>query len=63
MRTTVTIDDDLYRLAREYAPESTPKELFNEALREYIRRRSFDAIANMHGSIPEGGELPPRGRL
>lgn len=61
MRTTVTIDDDLYEQALELAdPEMDNTELFHEAIRTFIRVQAAQRLAALGGAAPEMPEVPRR---
>ena len=54
MRTTVTIEDDLYEKAQALAgPSITKAELVREALRTYIRVQAAKRLASLGGTAPE----------
>ena len=62
MRTTVTIDDDLYEEALEVAdPNMEKSDLFREANKTFIWVQASRRLAALGGTIPEM-ELPPRRR-
>jgi Arc/MetJ family transcription regulator len=61
MRTTVTIDDELYRQALEVADPSMRKEdLFREAVRLFVRVQVGKQLAAMGGKRPDMREIPRR---
>lgn len=61
MRTTVTIDDDLYQRALEVADPGTDKsELFREAIRLYIRVQAGKRLAALGGKAPGMRHIPRR---
>ncbi len=61
MRTTVTIDDDLYQKAMEMADPGTDKaELFREAMRTFVRVRSAKRLAALGGAAPGMADVPRR---
>lgn len=61
MRTTVTIDDDLYNKALEYSPKGIQKpELFKLAIETYIRVESARRLAALGDSLPDAKEVPRR---
>lgn len=61
MRTTVTIDDDLYAQALELAePDMDKADLFRVAVREFVRIQAAKRLAAMGGKIPEATEVPRR---
>lgn len=61
MRTTVTIDDDLYRKALEMADPSMDKaDLFREAIKTFIRLQAARRLAALGGTAPEMEDIPRR---
>lgn len=61
MRTTVTIDDELYEKALELADPGMDKaDLFREAVKTFIRVRAGRRLAALGGSIPDMEEAPRR---
>ena len=61
MRTTVTIDDDLYAEALELADSDMDKsEIFREALRTFVRVQAAKRLALLGGSAPEMASVPRR---
>ena len=61
MRTTVTIDDDLYAEALELADSDMDKsEIFREALRTFVRVQAARRLALLGGSAPEMASVPRR---
>lgn len=62
MRTTVTIDDALYKQALEVADPSMDKaDLFREAIQTFIRVRAAQRLAALGGAAP-GMPAVPRNR-
>ncbi|KKO45356.1 antitoxin of toxin-antitoxin stability system [Arsukibacterium ikkense] len=54
MRTTVTIDDELYQQALALAdPDMDKAELFREAIRTYIRVQAGRRLASLGGTAPD----------
>ena len=54
VRTTVTIDDDLYRQALEYADPGTDKgDLFREAMKVFVRVQAGKRLAALGGKAPQ----------
>jgi Arc/MetJ family transcription regulator len=54
MRTTVTIDDELYRKALALAAPGMDKaDLFREAVKVYVRVESARRLAALGGAAPE----------
>jgi len=61
MRTTVTIDDELYNKALEVADPSMDKaDLFREAIKTFVRVRAAKRLASLGASMPEMPEVPRR---
>ena len=61
MRTTVTIDDDLYEKALELAePGMNKADLFREAMSTYVRVEAAQRLAALGGSTPEMQDVPRR---
>jgi Arc/MetJ family transcription regulator len=61
MRTTVTIDDDLYNRALEVADPSMDKaDLFREAVKTFVRVQAAKRLAALGGAMPEMPEIPRR---
>lgn len=60
MRTTLTIDDDLYAQALQLAPPGLEKaELIRECVKAYIQRQTAQRLADLGGTMPDI-EAPPR---
>lgn len=61
MRTTVTIDDDLYNQALEIAdPDMDKSELFREAIRTFVRVQAAKRLASLGGSAPDMAPISRR---
>ena len=61
MRTTVTIEDELYEKALELAGPGTSKaDLFREAMRTYVRVQAAKRLAALGGRAPEMDDIPRR---
>ena len=61
MRTTVTIDDELYRRALEVAdPEMEKSDLFREAIKVFVRVQSGKRLAALGGKAPRVNSTPRR---
>ena len=61
MRTTVTIDDELYNRALEVAdPSMDPADLFPEAVRTFVRVQAAKRLAALGGSTPDIADVPRR---
>ncbi len=61
MRTTVTIDDELYNKALEVADPSMDKaDLFREAVKTFVRVRAAQRLAALGGMMPTMSEVSRR---
>jgi hypothetical protein len=61
MRTTVTLEDDLYRKALAMAdPGMDKSDLFREAVKTFIRVQSGKRLAALGGKAPEMKAVPRR---
>jgi hypothetical protein len=61
MRTTVTIDDDLYQRALEFAEPGTDKaDLFREAMVVFVRVQAGKRLAALGGKAPRMNPIPRR---
>lgn len=61
MRTTVTIDDELYRKALALAEPGMDKaDLFREAVKVYVRVQSARRLAALGGAAPDMKPVPRR---
>lgn len=61
MRTTITIDDELYRKALEVADPGTDKaDVVREAMRVFVRVQSAKRLAALGGSAPGMKDVPRR---
>jgi Arc/MetJ family transcription regulator len=61
MRTTVTIDDALYRRALEVADPGMDKaDLFREAIETFVRIQAARRLAALGGAMPDMPEIPRR---
>lgn len=59
MRTTVTIDDELYQTALEVADAAMDKaDLFREAIQTFVRVQSGKRLAALGGMLPELQDVP-----
>lgn len=62
MRTTVSIDDELYRRALEVAdPHMDKADLFREAVKVFVRIQSAKRLAALGGQAPKMQRVPRRG--
>lgn len=61
MRTTVTIEDDLYEKALEVAdPAMDRADLFREAMKTFVRVQAAKRLAALGGTMPEMPDVPRR---
>ena len=61
MRTTVTIDDDLYQKALEAAdPGTASSDLFREAIKVFVRVQAGKRLAALGGSAPQMAHIRRR---
>ncbi len=61
MRTTVTIDDELYKQALEMAdPEMDKSDLFREAIKTFVRVQAAKRLADLGGTAPDMQDVPRR---
>jgi len=60
MRTTISIDDDLYRIASKYAPGMNKAELIKEAIKTFIHIEASRRLAALGGTMPDIEETPRR---
>ena len=61
MRTTVTIDDELYQRAVELAdPDVSRADLFRQAMETFVRVQAAKRLAALGGSAPGTPEVPRR---
>ena len=61
MRTTVTVEDELYERALELAdPDMDKTELFREAIKTFIRVQAAKRLALLGGAAPKMAEVPRR---
>ena len=59
MRTTVTIDDELYAKALEMAdPEMDKGDLFREAIKMFVRVQAAKRLAALGGAMPDMPDVP-----
>lgn len=62
MRTTVTIDDALYKQALEMAdPGMDKSDIFREAVKTFVRVQAARRLASLGGASPDM-EITPRRR-
>ncbi len=61
MRTTITLDDELYAQALALAePDMDKSELFREAIRTFIRVQASKRLAALGGTMPDFSLAPRR---
>ena len=61
MRTTVTIDDELFTKALEVAdPRMDKSEIFREAIKTFVRVQAAQRLAALGGAMPDMAEVPRR---
>jgi predicted transcriptional regulator len=61
MRTTVTIDDDLYKKALELAdPAMDRTDIFREAMKTFVRVQAAKRLAALGATMPEMQDVPRR---
>lgn len=61
MRTTVTIDDELYKRALELAdPGMEESDLFREAVKTFVRVQAGRRLAALGGAAPQMKDVPRR---
>ncbi|OIN02759.1 antitoxin of toxin-antitoxin stability system [Polynucleobacter sp. MWH-Tro8-2-5-gr] len=61
MRTTVTIDDDLYQTGLDLADPGMDKaDLFREAMTVFVRVQSAKRLAALGGKAPQMKAIPRR---
>ncbi|MET3515650.1 Arc/MetJ family transcription regulator [Pseudacidovorax sp. 1753] len=59
MRTTVTIDDELYEQALEMAdPGMEKSDLFREAVKTFVRVQAAKRLAALGGAQPDMHDVP-----
>lgn len=62
MRTTVTIDDELYARALDLADPGMDKvDLFREAVKTFVRVQAAKRLAALGGASPDMANIPRRG--
>ncbi len=61
MRTTVTIDDDLYNEALQVADPAMDKaDLFREAIKTFVRVQAAKRLAALGATTPKMPDVPRR---
>ena len=62
MRTTVTIDDELYAKALDMAdPDMDKADLFREAIKTFVRVQAAKRLAALGGTSPHMADISRRG--
>lgn len=62
MRTTVTIDDELYAKALDMAdPDMDKADLFREAIKTFVRVQAAKRLAALGGTRPSMPDISRRG--
>lgn len=62
MRTTVTIDDELYAKALDMAdPDMDRADLFREAIKTFVRVQAAKRLAALGGTAPSMPDISRRG--
>lgn len=62
MRTTVTIDDELYAKALDMAdPDMDKADLFREAIKTFVRVQAAKRLAALGGTAPGMPDISRRG--
>jgi Arc/MetJ family transcription regulator len=60
MRITVTLDDNLVRMAQEFTGVAEKTALLREALKALIERESARRLASLGGTMPRLKKIPRR---
>ncbi|MDZ7857734.1 type II toxin-antitoxin system VapB family antitoxin [Sphaerotilus sp.] len=61
MRTTVTLDDELYEQALAMADPTMDKaDLFREAVKTFVRVQAAKRLAALGGAVPDMQDVPRR---
>lgn len=60
MRTTITVDDELFETAKEYTGIEEKSALMREALKSLIAREAGRRLARMGGTMPDLEDIPRR---
>jgi predicted nucleic acid-binding protein/Arc/MetJ family transcription regulator len=61
LRTTITIDDQLYQRALDLAdPETDKADLFREAMRVFVRVQAAKRLSALGGQAPKMKKIPRR---
>jgi Arc/MetJ family transcription regulator len=62
MKATISIDDELFARAQEYAGVEEKSAVISEALKAFVERESARRLARMGGTEPNA-KAPPRRRF
>lgn len=57
MRTTLNLDEEALASAMKLTPGKTKTDVVNDALREYVRRRSLRTLLKVKGRVRWEGNL------
>ncbi len=61
MRTTVTIDDELFNKAMQLCKPGTEKsEIIREAMKTFVRIQSAKRLVSLGGKAPDMADIPRR---
>jgi Arc/MetJ family transcription regulator len=60
MRTTIALDDELMRTAREFTGITENTALIREALKSLVEREASRRLAALGGTMPEMDYIPRR---
>jgi Arc/MetJ family transcription regulator len=60
MRATISIDDELFAQAQEYAGDKEKSAVINEALKAFVQREAARRLARMGGTEPQLRPIPRR---
>ncbi len=61
MRTTVSIEDELYEKAAQFcAPESDKATVIKEAMKVFVRVNAAKRLASLGGASPDIANIPRR---
>jgi Arc/MetJ family transcription regulator len=60
MRTTIALDDDLIRIAKEFTGVAEKTALIREALKALIERESARRLVSLGGTMPAVKQIPRR---
>ncbi len=63
MRTTINLDDKVFRDLMRFTDAKTKTEAVNQAIAEWVRRKRIDLLRAKRGKIPWEGDLEKMRRL